>query len=138
MSTRPAGEGGYSPDSTWMDFSRLLRHCTDSAAASTAMSAGVKTHNGVLGLDAKGRRVDHLLDRREDRGMATGLVTSVQFAHATPAGFCVHFFGVVEGEDPLYGAHLDNTAQRCPEPCVPLGSRLRLPDLGLLLTDRAT
>jgi alkaline phosphatase len=90
MSTRPAGEGGYSPDSTWTGCSCLLRRCTDSAAASTAMSAGVKTHNGVLGLDSKGRRVDHLLDRLEDRGMATGLVTSVQFAHATPAGFCVH------------------------------------------------
>jgi alkaline phosphatase len=32
----------------------------------------------------------HLLERCEELGMATGVVTSVQFSHATPAGFVAH------------------------------------------------
>lgn len=63
---------------------------TDSAAAATAMSSGVKTVNGSLGIDANGRRVEHLVERAEAMGKATGVVTTVEWSHATPAGFVAH------------------------------------------------
>ncbi len=63
---------------------------TDSAAAATAISTGVKTRNGALGLDAEGHAEEHLLAVAERAGRATGVVTTVPLSHATPAGFSVH------------------------------------------------
>jgi alkaline phosphatase len=90
MSTYPADGEGYDPAAAARDAAYVGEHWTDSAAAATTFSSGVKTDNGVLGLDPEGRPVVHLVDWLEDRGKSTGLVSSVQFAHATPAGFCVH------------------------------------------------
>ena len=63
---------------------------TDSAAAATALAAGVKTFNGVLGRDAAGQDVTTILELAQLRGMAVGLVSTTQAAHATPAGFAAH------------------------------------------------
>lgn len=63
---------------------------TDSAAAATAMSCGVKTKNSFLGLTVDGEIVEHLIDKVKKTGRAAGLVTTVTITHATPAGFVVN------------------------------------------------
>jgi alkaline phosphatase len=90
VSTYSLDTGGYDPDSAWADFNWILRRPTDSAAAATAMSTGVKTVNGSIGTDKNGKSVENIIDRSEKLGKSTGVVTSVQFAHATPAGFAAH------------------------------------------------
>jgi alkaline phosphatase len=63
---------------------------TDSAAAATALASGVKTNNGMIGQDPAGNPLTTILERAQARGMAVGLVTTVQMAHATPAAFAAH------------------------------------------------
>jgi alkaline phosphatase len=49
---------------------------TDSAAAATAFSTGVKTFNGAVGVDVDGNPVPTLLEDARRAGKATGLVTT--------------------------------------------------------------
>jgi len=60
---------------------------TDSAAAATAIATGVKTDNGVVGRTPDGHDLTSILDLARLQGMAVGLVSNTQLAHATPAGF---------------------------------------------------
>lgn len=85
-----SGRGMYEPRDAWADFSWVAEGPTDSAAAGTALATGVKTLNGVLGLDGNGSRIENLTERAQKLGKATGLVTSVPFSHATPASFGAH------------------------------------------------
>ncbi len=72
----------------------------DSAGTITALMTGVKTKTGVLGVDERvrrghfetvaGARVPTLLEEAEDRGLATGIVTTATVTHATPAGCYAH------------------------------------------------
>ncbi|MDA3900553.1 MAG: alkaline phosphatase [Spirochaetes bacterium] len=88
MSTFPSG-GSYLPAESWSDFNHVLSGPTDSAAAATAMSTGVKTTLGTIG-QLGSRRLNHLMTAAQLEGYATGVVTSVQWSHATPAGFVAH------------------------------------------------
>ena len=73
---------------------------SDSAATITAMVSGVKTQLAVLGVDERVRRGDHtsvdashvltILEEAEDRGLATGVVSTARLTHATPAGCYAH------------------------------------------------
>lgn len=63
---------------------------TDSAAAATAYATGVKTNNGYLALDANRRTLPTVVELAEDRGLATGLVTTAPFGDASPAAFAAH------------------------------------------------
>jgi alkaline phosphatase len=63
---------------------------TDSAAAATALASGVKTYNGAIGVAADGTPVQTILERAQLLGKSTGLVTTTQVAHATPAAFAAH------------------------------------------------
>jgi alkaline phosphatase len=63
---------------------------TDSAAGATAIATGVKTNNGVVGMDPDGNSLTTILEQAQARGMAVGLVTTTQMAHATPAAFAAH------------------------------------------------
>lgn len=89
MSTSQYG-GRYDPVLAWSDFLYVTRDYTDSAAAATALSTGRKTVRLALGVDAAGRPLLHALEVAERRGKATGVVTTVPWSHATPAGFVVH------------------------------------------------
>jgi alkaline phosphatase len=82
--------GKYEPDSAWTDFDYVKGGYADSAAAATALSTGHKTTNGALAVGPDGVHFKHMAERCEELGMATGVVSSVQFAHATPAGFVAH------------------------------------------------
>lgn len=63
---------------------------TDSAAAATAMATGFKTNNGYVGVDPDGNRLPNVLEEAEAADKATGVVTTVQWTDATPAGFLAH------------------------------------------------
>ncbi|WP_321373408.1 alkaline phosphatase [uncultured Draconibacterium sp.] len=63
---------------------------TDSAAGGTAISTGVKTNNGVIGLDPEGNPVKTILEIAEEEKLATGLVSTSAITHATPASFIAH------------------------------------------------
>lgn len=89
MSTFMAG-GSYDPNQVWSFFDYVKSGCTDSAAAATAMSTGIKTYKGAIGLGVDKKPLRHLVDRCEQLGKATGVITSVMFSHATPAGFVAH------------------------------------------------
>nr|WP_281381955.1 alkaline phosphatase [Nocardiopsis mwathae] len=81
---------GYEPDKAWGDFAWVLKNPPDSAATATAMATGVRTYNGAIGLDPDRLPVRNLTERAQELGKASGVVTSVQFSHATPAAFVAH------------------------------------------------
>jgi alkaline phosphatase len=96
MSTGSLNTGGYDPAAADSIFNSVMsramtpRKPTDSAAAATALSTGVKTLNGELGMNPAGLPLENIVERFEKLGKSTGVVTSVPFAHATPAGFVIH------------------------------------------------
>ena len=91
MTTYAAGpSGSYDPSMAWSDFDYVKTNATDSAAAATAVSTGIKTYNGAIGVGPDRKPVKNLIERCEELGKATGVVTSVQLSHATPAGFVAH------------------------------------------------
>ncbi|GMQ59352.1 alkaline phosphatase [Vallitalea sediminicola] len=63
---------------------------TDSAAAGTALATGHKTNNGVISKDIDGNDFKTLIEGAEEKGMATGLVSTTRITHATPAVFASH------------------------------------------------
>jgi len=82
--------GGYNPQLAWRHTDYRNHAPTDSAAAATAMSTGTKTYDAAIGVDLDERPLEHLMDVAEDLGKSTGVVSSVQLSHATPAGFVAH------------------------------------------------
>lgn len=85
-----ANGGSYDPALAWGAFAHVKKGATDSAAAATAMACGVKTYSGAIGMGPDKQRLRNILERAESRGLASGVVTTVPFSHATPAGFLVH------------------------------------------------
>lgn len=63
---------------------------TDSAAGATAFSCGCKTYNGAIGMDAKHKPCQTILEAAKAQGLAVGLVASCSVTHATPASFIAH------------------------------------------------
>ncbi len=88
MSVYPAG-GHYDPELAWSSEAWLGDDVTGSAASITALTTGVKTHNKRLCVGPDGERLATMTERLEASGRATGVVSSVMFAHATPAGFAI-------------------------------------------------
>jgi len=91
MSTYMDGQS-YDPQKAWSDFDYVSKSksFTDSAAAATAMSTGIKTYKGAIGLNANKAPLKHTVQVAEELGKSTGVVTTVQISHATPAGFTAH------------------------------------------------
>ena len=84
-------------------FSRTYSHdyqVTDSAPAAVAMTTGVKTRNGTIGVNASvpendcaaGLRnhVTTIAELAELAGMSTGAITTTRVTHATPASTYAH------------------------------------------------
>jgi len=65
-------------------------YITDSAAGGTALSAGVKTYNGAIAVDMDRKPVKTILEKAEENGLSTGLVSTSTITHATPASFIAH------------------------------------------------
>ena len=90
--------GGYTPWQIQPVPAYVDEGATDSAAAGSALASGHKTVKYALNVVAKpeGYPADEpytvkyyptVVDFAEAKGMATGVVTSVPFSHATPAAF---------------------------------------------------
>lgn len=70
---------------------------SDSAPTATAMVAGIKTNDGAISVDqtinrneadaavVASKSVKTILERAEERGYSTGIVTTARVTHATPA-----------------------------------------------------
>jgi alkaline phosphatase len=65
-------------------------YVTDSGAGGTALSCGVKTNNGMIGMTPDSTVVPSIIDIVHKRGMATGVVSTSSVTHATPASFVAH------------------------------------------------
>ena len=63
---------------------------TDSAAGGTALACGVKTNNGMLGMNADSVAVNSILTILGEQGFSTGIVASCRINHATPASYYAH------------------------------------------------
>ncbi|MEL7604098.1 MAG: alkaline phosphatase, partial [Bacillota bacterium] len=65
--------------------------CPDSASTATAISCGVKTHSGVIGLNVdKTTKPVSITELLKADGKKIGIVSSVTINHATPAAFYSH------------------------------------------------
>lgn len=63
---------------------------TDSAAAATAFSTGLKTYNGAIGVTNDTLPVVTILEELEKREFSTGVIATSTITHATPASFYAH------------------------------------------------
>lgn len=78
------------PTVSWcMTYSANSR-ITDSAAAGTALSTGVKTKNSMLGMSPDTIAVESIAKKFHDNGYGVGVVTSVSPFDATPGAFYAH------------------------------------------------
>jgi alkaline phosphatase len=87
--TFPAGSG-YDPSLAWSDPEYVTQGFTESAAAATALATGEKTSLNRIGLSAGGDTLLNLTELAKQLGKSAGVISSVPFSHATPAGFTVH------------------------------------------------
>ena len=94
-----AASGGDSPWAEPSDPGYLIgkpkagdpTHCyTDSSSSATSMTAGIKTFNGGLNVDAGGEQVSTIAHELQARGWRVGAVSSVPISHATPAAAYAH------------------------------------------------
>ncbi len=81
---------GYAPRTAWEDPEYFSTDYTDSAAAASALSTGVKTFGGSLGIGMGGDTLVHISEAAKTLGKSVGIVSSVPVSHATPAGFIAH------------------------------------------------
>lgn len=84
---------------------------TDSAAAGTALAAGVKTDNGMIGQLPDGTDVENISTMLMKQGYKVGIISSVGLNHATPASFFAHaesrnHYNEIAKQLPASGVHL--------------------------------
>lgn len=72
------------PVVSWCQTYSASSPVTDSAAAGTALSAGVKTKNGMLGMSPDTVAVTSVARQLKDKGWGVGIITSVAPDDATP------------------------------------------------------
>ena len=72
-----------------MDTASSSSLVTDSAAASSAWSAGKRIPNGQINVDANGKKLESIGEtlKKEKDNFRIGLVSTASITHATPAGF---------------------------------------------------
>jgi len=92
MTTFSANGFGYDPAQS-QNYDYLKKGAADSAATATTMSTGVKTTNGAIGVDKDKQPLEHAVQVAEKAGKSSGVVSSVQMSHATPAAFVAHVRG---------------------------------------------
>ena len=80
----------YNSEKAWSDFDYLKDEYTDSAPAATALATGTKTYFRAIGVDTNYNILLNLTEYFITLNKSAGVVSSVPFSHATPAGFTVH------------------------------------------------
>lgn len=83
-------ENAYITERAWKEFDYIKQKPTDSAASATAFSTGIKTYKGAICMDVSSKPLENIVEIAEKKGKATGVVTTVQCSHATPAGMVAH------------------------------------------------
>jgi alkaline phosphatase len=63
---------------------------TDAAAGATAISCGIKTYNGALGVDSDTMRVTNIMEEADLKGYETGLLSSSSLTYPSLAAFYAH------------------------------------------------
>ena len=63
---------------------------TDSAAAGTAISTGVKTKNRAIGVDSSNNDLINITEFLDNHGFLSGCITTDKITGATPASFYAH------------------------------------------------
>ncbi len=63
---------------------------TDSSSSASSMTAGLKTFNGGVNVDATGQPVSTIAHYLQEKGWRVGAVSSVPISHATPAAAYAH------------------------------------------------
>lgn len=66
------------------------KYVTDSAAGGTAISTGVKTYNGAIGVDTSKKPLVNIFEIARKKGKFTGVVVTSGVTDATPASFVAH------------------------------------------------
>ena len=109
MTTYP-NNSSYDPQKAWASHEYVDKGYTDSSAAGTAMSTGVKTDNGKLGVNDYGHEQENTSERAKKAGKSAGVVSSVPFSHATPAAWAAHNISrnnYLEIADEMFNSDLD-------------------------------
>ena len=83
-------ENGYNSGLAWTDFKYMAKGATESSASATALATGVKTYNGAIGVDINKNRLLNVTEQAKSMNKAAGVVTTVSWVDATPAGFTAH------------------------------------------------
>ncbi|MFZ5448707.1 MAG: alkaline phosphatase [Thermodesulfobacteriota bacterium] len=83
---------GYDPGQAWSNFGYVATpgSMTDSASAATALATGVKIYDNQLNITTTGTPLKTITEIAKDLGKSAGVVTTVQWSHATPAGMFAH------------------------------------------------
>jgi alkaline phosphatase len=87
---------------TYSGFSKTSssdKYVTDSAAGGTAIAAGTKTRNGMIGVGPDSTAVESIMEIAKKNGLSTGLISTTAITHATPASFVAHNAGRGNYED---------------------------------------
>jgi alkaline phosphatase len=63
---------------------------TDSASSATAYASGFDTLDGRVGADLQGQPLTSVLEQAARQGKGTGVVSTSQITHASPAAFIAH------------------------------------------------
>lgn len=63
---------------------------TDSAAGATAFAIGERTNNGMISMLPDKSTLKTVVESAEEKGMATGIISTSSITHATPACFYAH------------------------------------------------
>ena len=78
---------------TYSGFSKTYsanNFTTDSGAGATALACGVKTNNGMIGMNSDSVAVQSILELASQNKLATAIVVACAVTHATPASFIAH------------------------------------------------
>ena len=81
---------GNFPYTTFATSHSASSDVTDSAAGGTALATGVKTKNGIIGMNADTIAVSSIAQWAKNSGKHVGVCTTVSIDHATPAVFYAH------------------------------------------------
>ena len=74
-------------------------YVTDSGAGGTALAAGIKTRNGMIGTGPDSTAVPLITEILKSKGLAIGVLSTSAVTHATPASFVAHNAGRGNYED---------------------------------------
>jgi len=81
---------GYNANEAWTNFNYVLKDYTESAEAATAIATGIKSIRNRTGTDIYGNPLLNAVQIAKQNNKSAGIITSVQFSHATPAAFVAH------------------------------------------------